>query len=73
MTIHEKFLSIKQILIYHLEEPFVYFEKDILVKQLPEKIDRAQSTLMTFLKKLILIKRLAMIFIKNFLNIISIY
>lgn len=71
--IYEEFSPVKQLLIYLPKKQLVYFEKDIVVEKLQEKIDGTQLTFMVFLNIIIQMKRVVAILINNFLNIISIY
>lgn len=69
---YKKFFSVEQLVIQLPGEQLVYFEENVVSKKLQEKIDSARSTFIVFLNIIILMKRTATIFIKNFLSIISI-
>ena len=38
-SIYEKFLSVKQLIIFFFEKQFIYFEEDIIIEKLQKKID----------------------------------
>lgn len=45
---YEKFPSVEQLVVYLPGKQSVYFEENVIVEKLQEKIDGAQSTLMAF-------------------------